>query len=61
MFNREGLRVGWRGNHEPKRRRELRTRDGPAYPLHRIVSNTATTRRSQEPAKQAATCRQEAA
>jgi hypothetical protein len=61
MFNREGLRVGWRRDHEPKRRRELRARDGPAYQLHRIVSNTATTRRSQEPATQATTHRQEAA
>jgi hypothetical protein len=61
MFNREGLRVGWRRDHEPKRRRELRTRDGPACQLHRIVSNATATRRAQETAKQATICRQEAA
>ena len=61
MFNREGLRIGWRRDHEPKRRRELYARDGPAFELHRTVGNTATTRRSLEPAKQAITYRQQAA
>jgi hypothetical protein len=60
MFNREGLRIGWRESQEPKRR-ERRTRDGPTSQLYRTVSNATLARRSQEPAKQATTCRQEAA
>jgi hypothetical protein len=57
MFNREGLRVGWRGEHEPKRRGELRTRDGPASQSNRIVSNAATEQRFQEPSRLATACR----
>ena len=59
MFNREGLRVGWRSNHEPKRRRELRARDGPISEVPRIARNATQARRSQERATQAS--RQEAA
>jgi hypothetical protein len=40
MFNREELRGGWMGNHEPKRRGELRARDGPTSLVNRIVKNT---------------------
>ena len=61
MFNREGLRVGWRGDHEPKRRRELCARDRPTCQLHRIVNNATPPRRSEVRAKHATTWRQEAA
>jgi hypothetical protein len=61
MFNREGLRIGWRAEHEPKRRRELRARDGPTSELTRIVKNATPMQRSKERSAQAAMHHQEAA
>jgi hypothetical protein len=61
MFNREGLRVGWRSEHEPKRRSELHSRDGPRPRLSRIVRNAAPMQRPKERSTQGTMHRQEAA